>query len=266
MSQLFNPAGAYVPVREARTSSGVLGSLGAEIVHQLDGDESVLIYLNGGGATFNATVDFFGSVDGTNFNIALPAWPIPQGFTGGTIAQAAQPMLLEAINTTSVQRVYSLRVAQLKAIRVRTVAWTAGAAGVTMVSDAQAALSLYVVEQKANSLFATATAAVGVAVTLTLPAVAGLRHYLDFIKVTRSATAALTASASPVLITTTNLPGAPVLTLGQDAGGIGVDRDVQFDFGSSGLAATALGTPTTIVCPAYVGVIWRASAAYRLGI
>jgi hypothetical protein len=69
-----------------------------------------------------------------------------------------------------------------------------------------------------------------------------------------------------VLVTTTNLPGAPVATFGSDAGGIGIDKEVKLDFGASGLAATALGTATTVVAPVYTGVIWRITVAYRLGL
>ena len=54
--------------------------------------------------------------------------------------------------------------------------------------------------------------------------------------------------------------------MGQDAGGIGVDKEALMDFGGTGLAATATNTATTIICPAYVGVIWRINVGYRLGL
>ena len=119
--------------------------------------------------------------------------------------------------------------------------------------------------QKVSTLHVTATAATGVTITATLPAVAGLRHYIDYIQVNRSPTALLTASATPVLVTTTNLPGNPVLTFGQDAAPQGLDREQRLDFSSS-LAASAIGIATTVVCPAYTGVIWRINVAYRLGL
>ena len=111
----------------------------------------------------------------------------------------------------------------------------------------------------------TATGAAGAAVTATLPAVAGLRHYVDYIQVVRSATVALTATATPILVTTTNLPGTPALTFGADAGGVGVDKILELDFGDAGLAASAINTATTVVCPGYTGVIWRVNIAYQLG-
>jgi hypothetical protein len=93
-----------------------------------------------------------------------------------------------------------------------------------------------------------------------------LRHYIDRVSVVRSATAALTASATPVVVTTTNLPGTPALTFGSDAGGIGVDREQIFEFGGAGIATSAVNTATTIVAPVWTGVIWRVNVSYRLGL
>jgi hypothetical protein len=95
--------------------------------------------------------------------------------------------------------------------------------------------------------------------------VAGLRHYIDRIDVTRSASTALTANAAPVLVTTTNIPGLPSLTFGSNAAAIGDDKTVALDFGASGMAASAAGVATTVVCPVATGVIWRINVAYRLG-
>ena len=47
---------------------------------------------------------------------------------------------------------------------------------------------------------------------------------------------------------------------------IGIDKEMRLDFGSTGLAATTLGTNTTVVCPVYTGVIWRVIVGYRLGL
>ncbi len=112
----------------------------------------------------------------------------------------------------------------------------------------------------------TATAASGIAVTATLPAVVGLRHYIDRVDVVRSASGPFTSSSSAVLVTMTNIPGLPVLTFGADTGGTGVDKIQSIDFGASGMAAISSGTATTVVCGIYVGVIWRVNVAYRLGL
>jgi hypothetical protein len=265
MSRIRNLLGAFVPVRERRESFASLAALNAEVVHDVNGDEAAMIYILGGGATLNATFEITGSADGINFHPVI-AFPMTTMCQGGTIPLAAQPLLTEAVNAANVIRCYAVNVGQLKKLRLRLSVYTGGACDVQINSEAQASIHPNAAAQKAATLFVSATGAVSVATTATLPAVTGMRHYIDFVKVTRSATAALTASATPVLVTTTNLPGAPVLTFGSDAGGIGIDKDVFLDFGASGLAATALGTATTIVCPIYTGVIWRVNVAYRLGL
>lgn len=265
MSILRNLLGNFMPHFEQRTAAGALNAINAELVLDVSGDESALINIDGGSGTLNATYVVEGSIDGISY-AGLLAFSIPQFCAGGTIPLAGQPMLLEAVNAANIKRAIAVAVGGLKKIRVRLSAWTGGSAAVTINSDAQAAISPYLRDQKAATLMQSVTAAAGAAATATLPAVAGLRHYIDFIEVTRIATAALTASATPVVVTTTNLPNAPALTFGSDAGGIGIDVTKKLDFGASGLAATALGTASTIVAPAYAGVIWRINVAYRLGL
>lgn len=262
MSIIKNLLNAFVPVRESRNSFVAgLATVNAELVHNVDGDESTLISVAGSSPV--GTLEFTGSVDGTNF------FPIPalvMAGTGGTVPVASLALITDTLAATNTLRVYAVRTAQLAKVRVRLSAWTSGSVDIAIRSDSQRSCHPGINDRVSSPLLVTATAAVGVTITATLPAAAGLRHYLDFIKVRRSATAALTASATPVLVTTTNLPGSPVLTFGSDAGGIGLDVEQTLDFGGAGLSATAINTATTIVCPAYAGVIWRITAAYRLGV
>lgn len=107
----------------------------------------------------------------------------------------------------------------------------------------------------------TATGAAAAAVTLTLPVPgAGLFHHLTSLEVFLYNSAARTGTATPVTVTTTNLPGNPALTF-PSAGAIGtVDRyALQL---AAPLKATAAATATTVVCPATAGVLWRATATY----
>lgn len=264
MSILRNFLGNFMPHFESRRSAGVLSAVNAELVHDVDGDQSAVIFLDGTG-TFAATYIIDGSPDGTNF-YPLACYPYAPASLGGTLPQPGQPLYTEVVNAAAIDRMLCCAVGGLRKIRIRLSAYTSGAGSVTINSDDCPSISPYVRDQKAATLMVTTTAAVSTAVTLTLPAVAGFRHYIDRIDVIRSATAALTASATPVLVTTTNFPGNPVLTFGSDAAGIGIDKVLGFDFGGAGLAATAVGTATTVVCPAYTGVIWRVTAAYRLGL
>lgn len=264
MSILKNLLGNFMPHFESRRSSGSIAVNGGEVVHAVDGDESVTIYIQSTG-TLNATYSFQGSINGTDY-FDLISYPYAPANIAGTLPQPAQPVVSEAVNVADVRRLYCAAVGGLRSIRVRLTTWTAGTAVITITSDDCASISPYVRDNKSATLAVTATGAASAAVTLTIPAVVGLRHYIDVIKVTRSATAALTASATPVVVTTTNLPGAPALTFGSDVAGIGIDKEGELDFGGAGLAASAVNTATTVVCPVYTGVIWRVNAVYRLGL
>jgi len=199
MAQIYNLNDTYVPIRERRRTTGTLAALKAEVVHQLNGDEAAKIYINAAVGTWNATLEFTGTVDGTNY-FPIPVFPDALACTGGTIPISAQPLLIEAINTTSVIRTYSVSTGQLAAIRVRASVFTAGSADVTIISDPENSSHPHASGANRNATLAvTATGAASAAVTATLPLVAGLRHYIDFIQVIRSATAALTASATPAI-------------------------------------------------------------------
>jgi hypothetical protein len=115
----------------------------------------------------------------------------------------------------------------------------------------------------ASSLIVTATAATGVAVTATLPASASNFHYIDMIEITKYFTVANAASATPLVVTTTNLPGSLALTFGQPLGTIGT-TDERIYVPPHTIKSSVLNTATTIVCPATVGIIWRINVFYRV--
>jgi hypothetical protein len=246
------------------TSSGTLAALNAELILQVDSDNNAMLYIQS--TNFIGTLEFTGvsDVGGTQY-FPIVAYTYSIGCAGGTIPLAGQPLITDALVAANTARVYSIPCGQLKTVRVRASAFTSGSCVATLSADDASSLNT-AIAAKPSTLLITATGAASAAVTATLPAVAGLRHIIDFIQVTRSATAALTASATPVLVTTTNLPGAPALTFGSDVAGVGIDKDVRLDFGSTGLAASVLGTATTVVCPVYTGVIWRINVGYRLGL
>ena len=112
------------------------------------------------------------------------------------------------------------------------------------------------VTQEAATLHVTATGAAAAAVTATLPAPgAGLFHYITALEVVLYNTAARTGSATPVLVTTTNLPGTPAFTF-PSAGAVGSVERRQHEFPSP-LKSAVANTATTIVGPATTAVIWR---------
>lgn len=113
-------------------------------------------------------------------------------------------------------------------------------------------------------LAVTATAAAGVGVTATLPAPpAGSSHYVALIQVVRYATAALAGGGVPLLVTTTNLPGNPVLDFSSQAAAEG--DEVQVLSPAKPLKSAAAATQTTVVCPATANVIWRVNVWYHQG-
>jgi hypothetical protein len=264
VSILKNLVNAFMPHLEARRSTATLAAVNAELVHDVNGDESAVIFINGTG-TLNATYSVQGSPDGVNY-ADLVCYPYAPASVGGTLPQPGQPLASEAVNVATVQRMLCAAVGGLQKIRVRLTAYATGSAAIFINSDACASISPFVRDQKSATLMVSATGAASAAVTATLPAVTGLRHYIDRIWVNRSATALLTAAAAPTIVTTTNLPGTPALTFGNDAAAQGVDREQVMEFGGAGLAALLASTATTVVCPVYTGVIWRVNVAYRLGL
>lgn len=262
MSLLRNLLGNFMPHFEARTSTGTLGALNAELVHDVNGDDATVIDIGSVACTLTYSVD--GSADGTNY-FPLLCFPYGTASVGGNIPVSGQPLITEGVAATGLRRVLSTSTGQLKKIRVRVTAYTSGGITVTINSDSCEAINPYANDLKAATMMVTATGAAAAAVTATLPAVAGLRHYIDRIDVTRSASTALTANAAPVLVTTANIPGLPVLTFGSNAAAIGDDKTVSLDFGASGMSVFTPGVTTAIVCPAVAGVIWRVNVTYRLG-
>ena len=115
-----------------------------------------------------------------------------------------------------------------------------------------------------SSQTVTNTGVSGAAVTLTLAAAgAGLRHYITGLHLERHAAAALTAGATPTVITTTNLPGALAFSIPVDAGAAGGIYEKVFE-PARALMASAQNTATTIVAGAVTNVIWRLTATYYI--
>ncbi len=112
----------------------------------------------------------------------------------------------------------------------------------------------------AASLAVTATGAAAAAVTLTLPAVVAQFHYITLVEIIRYAAVAITGVATPLLVTTTNLPGNPVFDF-QTAGAIGTSERQLWN-PNKALKSSVVNTVSTIVCPATNGVIWRVNVWY----
>jgi len=112
------------------------------------------------------------------------------------------------------------------------------------------------------TLVVSSTAAANTALTVTLPAAAGLFHYIDRIEIVRTATAALTGTAT-LVVTTTNLPGTLAWSFGNAMAAGGTSQDLAAIF-PQGLKSSVVNTATTIVMPAPgAAVLWRCNVYYR---
>lgn len=234
--------------RETIYQSGTLGVLGAEIVTNADGAASVSLDLRG---TFVASIEVSGSIDGVNWTMIPLRLLNSSSLTNFVVAAA------------SIAGFWVGRCAPFRLIRARSIAFTSGAAITTLAADT-APLDDNLIGMITPNVV-TATALAGAALTLTLPAPsAGLRQFITYLAINRYATTLLTASATPTIVTSTNVPGLPAITLPADAAALGTTFPWREDF-SFPVAASAQATAITINCPAVPGVIWRATSGYYLG-
>lgn len=231
--------------RETVFVTGTLGALNAEIVLPADGAASFALDLRG---TFTLIVEVAGSIDGTNWTLI----PVRQ-YNGVTPVQAA-------VAATSSGSVWIGKCGPFRMIRARVTNYTSGAATAVLAADVAALDDT--LNASITPLIVTATGASAAAVTLSLPAPgAGLRQYLTYLSINRYAAAVLTASATPVVVTTTNLPGALAFSFEADAAALGTMVRWREDFAFP-VMASAMNSAVTISCPATPGVIWRVTAGY----
>lgn len=231
--------------RESIWKTAALGALNGELVIPADGCSTISLGITG---VYVGTLTVEGSLDDGATWDAVPMKPINAGGTWLiTLASAATGR-------------WQGPVGPFRTVRVRMSAWTSGAA--TVFFCAENGVSDVVSRPKAADLSVTNTGASGAAVTLTLPAAgAGLFHFIDRIVLQRFAVAALTAAATPVLVTTTNLPGARVFSVPADAALQGT-MATEIVEPARPLRSSAANTATTIVAPTLTSGIWRITADY----
>ena len=230
--------------RETLFIASTLGALNAEMQMDCDGCSTVAIDLRG---TFSLTIALQGTIDGTNWTL-IPVRP-----------QVGGAFVLGIVGTTA--GLWMGSCAGFDRVRAIVTAYTSGAA-TTVLAGSVALFDDFAKNGSVTPLIVTNTGAAAAAVTLTLPAPGvGLRQYVTYLSVNRFAAALLTAAATPVLVTTTNLPGTLVLSLPADAAAQGTLFPWREDFAYP-LMASAQNTAVTIVAPVTTGVIWRVTAGY----
>lgn len=229
--------------RESLFRTSALASVSADTAIRADGAQSFFLNLTG---AFVATLVLEGSNDGTNyFPIALRPY------------NAASKLLVVSVTTTG-QWIATNH--SFTTVRVRCSAYTSGTANFT-ISASTGALD-QTLESDISTSTGTATGTAAAAVTLTLAAPgAGLRQYINMIRIERHASALLVAAATPIIITTTNLPGSRAYSIPVEAATAGTVYE-KVEILSRPLAASAQNTAVTIVAGAVTSVIWRITADF----
>ena len=117
------------------------------------------------------------------------------------------------------------------------------------------------VTREATDLAETATGAAAQAVVLTLPAVPGQFHFLTHLEITLYTTGVRIGQATPVTVTSANLPGSPAWTF-PSAGATGTCA-TQVMSPAKPLKSATAGTATQILCPVTPNALWRVNVWYE---
>lgn len=252
---------------DARVASATLGALNAELVMDINGKAVATFDIRA--AANSATYVFEGSIDGTNY-FTLPARPLPGALiTGAAIGEAI--VVAQVVGTTAAAA-YAVSATGYRRVRCRVSAYTSGSAVVT----GRATISDYaIIAQPQPSLLNQSVApAANTGGTITLPAVAGMFHYITNFQCSLAMNPATAQTGgAPVFVTTTNLPNTPAWpvpicgnaaasTGGLSAAGL-VIADVTW---ANPLRSSVANTNTTFVIPAPgAACTVRANVQYYLG-
>lgn len=216
---------------------------------------------------FAGTLVFEASIDG-GLNYA-PILAIREDGTGSESGIAIS-------TAVAYIRQWTVALPGLAYFRVRCLSFSSGTAAVLIApgptliepspSLAASIASIGTVQPQPATTVVSTMGTISNASTLTLasPGV-GLFHYITSILVQRYAGAALTGAATPVLVTSTNIPGSPVWSI-DTAGAIGTSFIHRENYAGNPLKSTAANTATTIVAPVYTSAIWRLTATYYVGV
>jgi hypothetical protein len=243
-------------ITDARVATATLAALNAESVIDIQGKGFIRVDLRTAAGALTVVAE--ATVDGTNY-FAMPMYA-EQQLIAAAITQ--ETFVASVASATTCSGTYTVSAAGFRRLRIRVSAYTSGNILVSLrgtISD-----GIISTRQLPSNLHVTATAAANTAATATLPAVAGLFHYITNINITRNATAALAGTAT-VIHTSTNLPGTPAWSVGNAmaAGGTQIDLDYT---PTTPLKSLVAGTATTIVAAAAgLAVLNRVNVSYYLG-
>jgi hypothetical protein len=235
---------------DTRPLTVLLASLNAETIMELNGQTTVM--LDARSAAFSGTLVMEVTVDGANW------FPVPMTNIN------SQATSLSAVLSGASANQFVAHVGGFFAVKTRVSAYTSGNIDVGMRGTV-APLRPSLERPYPTTLWVTATAAANAAATASLPAAgAGLYHYITHIDITRNATAILAGGAT-LIHTTTNLPGSPAWSVGNNMVAGGTEKDVSIDFAQP-LKSLAANTATTVVAAAAgLAVLGRVNVGYFVG-
>ena len=229
---------------DTRVSSYDLGAVNAETVLFCANTNSVAVDVRG---TFVGTMVLQYSIDGINYGNCPIFNPQAEQFVNGI---AASGQFVGHLPSGT------------KQVRTLMTAYTSGLARVSMRGSF--GTNFLFSKPIPTTLTAQATAAIGVGATLTIPLVTSLFHYITKIRITKYVGATLTPTATPVIVTTTNITTTPSFDF-KTLGSQGDIEMVDIDFATP-LKSSGAGANTTFVAPALAGAIWRLTAFYYVGL
>lgn len=267
MSQLFEVRGSEFKgsidqivnetVTDARAATAVLAALNAEAIIDIQGKSVCLFDVRTAAGAL--TLVFEGTIDGVNY-FALPSWAVTQNLAGTLLAEEYVPSIVIATTCTGL---YTVGTSGFRRIRVRVSAYTSGNVTVGL----RAAVPDFIIYDRPipATKHVTVTAAANTAATATLPAAGvGMFHYITSIQCYRNATAALAGTAT-LIITSTNLPGNPAWSVGNNMIAGGTQADLVYE-PHNPLKSLVANTNTTIVMPAAgAAVLNRINVSYFVG-
>jgi len=133
------------------------------------------------------------------------------------------------------------------------------------LTDAQLRASRVPIIEAPSTNGVTVTAAAAAIATCTLPAAGvGLFHYITRVEVVLYNTVARVGGVTPVIVTSTNIPGTPAFTF-PSAGAVGTTETRVLELDAAPIRSSVANTATTVVGPATASIIWRINVSYYTG-
>jgi hypothetical protein len=241
---------------DARAATATLAALNAESLIDIQGKAVVRVDIRTAAGALTVVAE--ATVDGTNY-FALPMFAEQQLLAAAIVQET---FVASVVSATTCSGTYVVGVSGFRRMRIRVSAYTSG--NIVVALRGSAADEIINVCLLPSNLHVTATAATNTAATATLPAVAGLFHYITHINIVRNATAALAGTAT-LIHTSTNLPGTPAWSVGNAMVAGGTQEDVNYT-PTTPLKSSVAGTATTVVAAAAgLAVLGRVNVSYYLG-